>query len=135
MLSGCSAGGEKFFAQLARRYVQCIRRVRQPARFRQHFALHARRRSEEIFLICPTAALEWACHEAFHGAEAARSTSRSDRCAERQAAPASGGAARRSRYPVLAIWQANQAEDPGVVDLDAGGDWLVAAPRACESRS
>jgi len=112
--------GEKFFAQLARRYIRF-----HPSRSGN---LHDFGRELNQFLgglselenlpyLPDVAALEWACHEAFHAADI------NPESAKRALHPAVRLVA--SRYPVLAIWEANQAEDPGVVELDSGGDWLV----------
>jgi hypothetical protein len=121
--------GEKFFAQLARRYIRA-----HPSRSGN---LHDFGRDLGGFMLQleelqglpylpDTAALEWACHEAFHSADAAAFDFGQTTDAQ-NARPRLHPAARLvvSRYPVLAIWEANQADDPTVVDLDAGGDWLV----------
>lgn len=130
--------GEKYFAQLARRYLRT-----HPSRSGN---LHDLGRQMNQFLrglhdlenlpyLPDVAALEWACHEAFHAGEAAPLDFSA------LADPANAMAALHpavrlvaSRYPVLAIWEANQAEDPGVIDLDAGGDWLVVCRRDLEVR-
>lgn len=125
--------GEKFFAQLARRYIGA-----HPSRsgnlhdFGRHFAAFMLQMEELRGLpyLPDVASLEWACHEAFHGPEAAAFdfTQVTD---PQNAKPRLHPAARLlpSRYPVLAIWEANQAQQPGLVDLDAGGDWLVVLRR------
>jgi hypothetical protein len=121
--------GEKFFAQLARRYIR-----RHPSRSGD---LHDFGKNLASFILeiadlnglpylSDVAALEWACHESFHGAEAPAFDFTEVTDAQ-NARPRLHPAARlvASRYPVLAIWQANQERDPGLVDLDAGSDWLV----------
>ncbi|HEU4921952.1 MAG TPA: DUF2063 domain-containing protein, partial [Burkholderiales bacterium] len=76
------------------------------------------------------AALEWACHEAFHAAEAAPLDFSRLTDPENAKAPLHPAARLvASRYPVLAIWEANQADDPAVIDLDTGADWLVVLRR------
>jgi len=121
--------GEKFFTQLARRYIRS-----HPSRSGN---LHDFGRDLTRFMLQipdlkslpylpDVAALEWACHEAFHGADAPAFDFTQVTDAQ-DARPRLHPAARlvASRYPVLAIWEANQENEPGVVDLDAGGDWLV----------
>ena len=128
--------GEKYFAQLARRYVRI-----HPSRSGN---LHDFGRQMSQFLgelhdlnnlpyLPDIAALEWACHEAFHAGEAAPLDFA--RLADLENTKAALHPAVRlvaSRYPVLAIWEANQADDPGVIDLDAGVDWLVVFRRDLE---
>jgi hypothetical protein len=128
--------GERYFAQLARRYVRI-----HPSRSGN---LHDFGRQMSRFLgelhdlknlpyLPDIAALEWACHGAFHAGEAAPLDFA--RLADVENAKAALHPAVRlvaSRYPVLAIWEANQADDPGVIDLDAGIDWLVVFRRDLE---
>jgi hypothetical protein len=125
--------GEKFFAQLARRYMRA-----HPSRsgnlhdFGSQLTGFITSLSASIGLpyLADVAALEWACHEAFHAAEAAPLDV--SRLIDPENAKAPLHPATRlvaSRYPVLAIWQANQADEPGLVDLDAGADWLVVLRR------
>jgi hypothetical protein len=125
--------GEKFFAQLARRYIRA-----HPSRsgnlhdFGRQLPGFITSLSNSIGLpyLADVAALEWACHEAFHGGEAAPldfSRLINPESAKAPLHPAARLVA--SRYPILAIWEANQAEEPGLVDLDAGGDWLVVLRR------
>ena len=125
--------GEKFFAQLARRYMRA-----HPSRsgnlhdFGKQLTGFITSLSGSIGLpyLADVAALEWACHEAFHAAEAAPLDF--SRLINPENAKASLHPAARlvaSRYPVLAIWQANQADEPGLVDLDAGADRLVVLRR------
>jgi hypothetical protein len=125
--------GERFFAQLARRYIRA-----HPSRsgnlhdFGSAFAgfMLGVEKLRSLPYLADVAALEWACHEAFHAAEAAPLDF--SRLIDPENAKAPLHPATRlvaSRYPVLAIWEANQADDPAVVDLDAGGDWLVVLRR------
>jgi hypothetical protein len=121
--------GEEFFNQLARRFVR-----EHPSRSGN---LHDFGRELARFLgqlpdlsglpyLPDVAALEWALHEVFHEAEAPPfdfSKLTDPESARLPLHPAARLVA--SRYPVLAIWEANQADEPGVVDLDAGGDWLI----------
>jgi len=125
--------GEKFFAQLARSYIRA-----HPSRsgnlhdFGKHLPGLITSLSSSIGLpyLADVAALEWACHEAFHAAEAAPLDFSRLINPENAKAPLHPAARLvASRYPVLAIWEANQAEDPGPVDLDAGGDWLIVVRR------
>jgi hypothetical protein len=125
--------GEKFFAQLARRYIRA-----HPSRsgnlhdFGRHFSVFmlSVEALRGLPYLADVAALEWACHESFHAAEAAPldfSKLTDPESAKAPLHPAARLVA--SRYPILAIWQANQADEPGLVDLDAGGDWLVVLRR------
>jgi hypothetical protein len=119
--------GEPFFNQLARRYMRS-----HPSRSGN---LHdfgaglpafvsANRALETLPYLPDIARLEWACHEAFHAAELAPAGLA--RLSEYSKVPVHPSVRLvASRYPVLAIWQANQDDDPRVVDLDAGGDWLI----------
>jgi len=121
--------GERFFAQLARRYVRAhpsrSGNLHDFGRELARFMLQVQDLKDLPYLP-DVASLEWACHEAFHGAEAAPLDFSRLINPENAKAPLHPAARLvASRYPVLAIWEANQAEDPGVVDLDAGGDWLV----------
>ena len=80
----------------------------------------------ELPYLPDVAALEWALHEVFHEAEVRPfdwATVTDPENVKVHLHPAARLIA--SRYPILAIWEANQAEDPGLVDLDAGGDWLI----------
>ena len=128
--------GEKFFAQLARRYIRA-----HPSRsgnlhdFGKQLTRFITSLSGSIGLpyLADVAALEWACHEAFHAAEAAPLDFSRLINPENAKAPLHPAARLvASRYPVLAIWQANQADEPGLVDLDAGADWLVVLRRELE---
>jgi hypothetical protein len=125
--------GEKFFAQLARRYIRAY-----PSRsgnlhdFGSAFAgfMLGVEDLRSLPYLPDVAALEWACHEAFHAAEAAPldfSRLINPESAKAPLHPAARLVA--SRYPILAIWEANHAEEPGLVDLDAGADWLVVLRR------
>jgi hypothetical protein len=121
--------GEEFFNQLARRFVR-----EHPSRSGN---LHDfGRELGQLLETLPdltglpylpdVAALEWALHEVFHEAEARPFDFSSLSDPENARLPLHPAARLiASRYPILAIWEANQAEDPGVVDLDAGGDWLI----------
>lgn len=125
--------GEGFFAQLARRYLRSY-----PSRsgnlhdFGAELARFMLGIPElaDLPYLPDVAALEWACHEAFHGAEAPAfdfAGVTDPHSARPRLHPAAQLIA--SRYPVLAIWEANQKEDPPAVDLGAGGDWLVVLRR------
>lgn len=119
--------GEPFFNQLARRYLRV-----HPSRsgnlhdFGGRLAELLRGLTEisNLPYLPDVAALEWALHEVFHAGDA--TASESNRLCEYSQVPVHPAVRLvASRYPVLTIWQANQAEDPGLVDLDAGGDWLI----------
>ena len=125
--------GEKFFAQLARRYIRAY-----PSRsgnlhdFGSAFARFTLGVEDlkSLPYLPDVAALEWACHEAFHAAEAAPLDFSRLTDPENAKAPLHPAARLvASRYPILAIWEANHAEEPGLVDLDAGADWLVVLRR------
>jgi hypothetical protein len=119
--------GEPFFTQLARRYIRA-----HPSRSGNLHDFGAALRQfistipdlRLLPYLSDVAALEWALHEVFHAGDAA--ASESSRLCEYSQVPVHPAVRRvASRYPVAAIWQANQAEDPGLVDLDAGADWLI----------
>jgi len=121
--------GEEFFNQLARRFVR-----EYPSRSGNlHEFGHELARFlgelpdvSELPYLPDVAALEWALHEVFHEAEAPPFDFSKLSDPENARLPLHPAARLiASRYPVLAIWEANQADDPGVVDLDAGGDWLI----------
>jgi hypothetical protein len=84
------------------------------------------------------AALEWACHEAYHQAELpALPPARLAAVAPAQQAglqlalqPSARFVA--SRYPVLAIWQANQQAEVPALSLDAGADRLLVVQQGLE---
>ncbi|HSA68551.1 MAG TPA: DNA-binding domain-containing protein [Burkholderiales bacterium] len=125
--------GEKFFTQLARRYIRAY-----PSRsgnlhdFGRHLGgfMLPMKELKGLPYLADVAALEWACHESFHAAEAAALDFSRLTHPENAKAPLHPAARLvASRYPILAIWQANQAEEPGLVDLDAGADWLVVLRR------
>lgn len=125
--------GEKFFAQLARRYIRAY-----PSRsgnlhdFGSAFAgfMLGVEDLRSLPYLPDVAALEWACHEAFHAAEAAPLDFSRLINPENAKAPLHPAARLvASRYPIIAIWEANHAEEPGLVDLDAGADWLVVLRR------
>jgi hypothetical protein len=125
--------GERFFDPLARRYV---RNHPSPSGNLHDFGRHfpgfvlAMEELRGLPYLPDVAALEWACHESFHAADApAFDFTRVTDAGE--ARPRLHPAARlvASRYPVAAIWQANQEEDVPLVDLDAGGDWLAVSRR------
>jgi hypothetical protein len=128
--------GEKYFDQLARRYSRA-----HPSRSGN---LHDFGRDLGRFILrigdlkalsylADVAALEWACHEAFHAGDAAPLDFSSLTDPANLKAPLHPAARLvASRYPILAIWEANQAEDPELVDLDAGADWLVVFRRDLE---
>lgn len=128
--------GDAFFAQLARRYIRS-----HPSRSAN---LHDFGREMPRFLtglpqieglayLPDVARLEWAWHGVFHAGEApaldvgslAADSKLSLQPAVRLVA---------SRYPILAIWEANQAEEPDTVDLDAGADRLVVFRQGFEPR-
>lgn len=125
--------GEAFFAQAARRFIR-IHPSRSPN-------LHDFGRELPIYLAClpetsglaylsDVAALEWAFHEVFHEADAAPFDF--TELQEAENAVLSLQPALRlvaSRFPVLAIWEANQIEDVRTVDIDAGASWLAVQRR------
>lgn len=132
--------GEDYFQQVARRFIRT-----HPSRsgnlqdFGRELAgfLGALPQARALPYLADVAALEWAWHEAFHAAGApALDAARLATLPEETL----GGlrfrlhpAARllASRYPVLAIWEANQEGAPaaGEVSLDAGSDWLLVTRR------
>jgi hypothetical protein len=77
------------------------------------------------------ARLEWACHECFHGADAATL----DFAALARVLPERYGEIRfalhpavrlaASAHPVMALWEANQPERDGTPDRDAGPDHVL----------
>jgi hypothetical protein len=136
--------GDDFFRQLARDYV-----VRHPSRsgnlheFGAQLPAYLRRQAALAALpyLADVAALEWASHEVYHEADEAPFD------AEALARlPVDAQARLRlhlqlatrfvaSPFPVLAIWQANQAaasEDVAPVSLDAGAVRLLVARRDFE---
>lgn len=135
--------GEAFFEQAARQYI-----VHHPARsgdvqaFGEHFAafLAALPQAAGLPYLPDVARLEWAYHAVFHAADAPPL----DPNALAELPPEAHGdlrftlhpAARllRSDYPILRIWQANQAEadDTGVIDLAEGGVRLLVIRRALD---
>jgi hypothetical protein len=121
--------GEEFFNQLARRFVR-----EYPSRsgnlhdFGSELARFLEKLPDlsELPYLPDVAALEWALHEVFHAAEATPvdfSTLVDPENARLALHPAARLIA--SRYPILAIWEANQDEEVPSVDLAAGGDWLL----------
>lgn len=125
--------GEEFFNQLARRFVR-----EYPSRsgnlhdFGRELAqfLWVLPDLRELPYLPDVASLEWALHEVFHEAEA-RPFDFSKLAGPENTTVPLHPAARliASRYPVLAIWEANQAEEVPSVDLDAEGDWLLVIRR------
>ena len=87
--------------------------------------------------LADVAALEWANHAVYHAADAAPlDAERLARVpeAEHERLRFSLHPATRlvaSRYPILAIWQANQGDDPPAaeIDLDIGADYLLVVRR------
>ena len=135
--------GRDYFDQAARRFVR-----EHPSRsgnlheFGRELAGFLGRLPEAASLpyLPDVAALEWAWHEAFHAAEAPALDA-----ARLAALPESalGGLRLRlspaarlvaSRYPVLAIWEANRdgAPEGAEISLDAGPDWLLVTRRELE---
>lgn len=132
--------GEDYFGQAARRFIR-----EHPSRsgdlhdFGRELAGFLARVPEAASLpyLADVAALEWAWHEAFHAADAPPlDATRLAGMSEDEVAqlrwplhPAARLVA--SRYPVLAIWEANQEGAPagGEVSLDAGPDWLLVMRR------
>jgi len=133
--------GEAFFNQLARRFIR-----RYPSRsgnlndFGAELPAFVATLAERAALpyLPDVAALEWAFDRVFHAADAEPLDVR--RLAER--GPLEGQRFRlhpavrllASRYPVLAIWQANQADDVAPVEIGAGGEWLLVRRRLLERR-
>jgi len=135
--------GRDYFDQAARRFVR-----EHPSRsgnlheFGRELAGFLGRLPEAASLpyLPDVAALEWAWHEAFHAAEAPALDA-----ARLAALPESalGGLRLRlhpaarlvaSRYPVLAIWEANRDGAPAEaeISLDADPDWLLVTRRELE---
>ncbi len=125
--------GEDFFGQVARRYVRAHGSNSGDLHdFGRKFPalLRSLAESRELPYLGDVAELEWAWHEVFHAADApALDTARLARVPE--------GAHERlrfrlnpalrlvaSRYPILAIWEANRGDAPAeaTIRLDAGGD-------------
>ncbi len=86
------------------------------------------------------AALEWAWHEAFHAPDHANVSlealaavpARQQERLRFELHPSCR--LRRSAFPVVSIWQANQADEPETVDLDAGGECAMVIRRGLEVR-
>jgi hypothetical protein len=132
--------GEEFFRQVARRFIRCY-----PSRsgnlhdFGRELPafLHDLREARHLAYLGDVAALEWAYHEVFHAAEAppldlARLAQVPEVAQARlrfRLHPATRFVA--SRFPVLAIWEANldAAVPQTEIDLDAGADYLLVARR------
>jgi len=131
--------GEAFFHQLARRFIR-----RYPSRSGN---LHDFGADVPAFLatlaetaalpyLPDVAALEWAYDRVFHAADAEPLDVR--RLPERgplealhfRLHPAVRLLA--SRYPVLAIWEANQADDVAELNIAGGGEWLLVQRRSLE---
>jgi len=121
--------GEEFFNQLARRFVR-----EHPSRsgnlhdFGRELAgfLATLPDLSELPYLPDVAALEWALHEVFHEAEAVPFDFATATDPENVKVRIHAAARLiASRYPVLAIWEANRFEDPPLIDLDAGADWLI----------
>ncbi len=136
--------GEAFFGQLAREYLR-----KHPSRsgnlqdFGRELALFLCGLPEARALpyLGDVAALEWAYHEVFHAGDAAPL----DLVRLAQVPDAEQGKLRfrlhpatrlvASRYPIFAIWEANQDEAQPVeaIDLESGPDYLMAARRELDS--
>lgn len=132
--------GEPFFNQLARRFIRA-----HPSRsgnlhdFGRELASFLGRLPEASALayLVDVAALEWAYHEVFHAANAGGlDVTRLGEVPEDgldrlrfSLHPATRLVA--SRYPILAIWEANQREADAdtEIDLDTGADHLLVARR------
>ena len=130
--------GEAFFRFIARRYIQRYPSVSGDLHeFGRELAAFLSESSGDHRLpyLTDVAALEWAYHEVFHAGVAppldlARLARIPDE--ERGRLRLRLHPARRliaSRYPVLAIWEANRGDAPpvDVIDLDVGGDFLLVA--------
>jgi hypothetical protein len=136
--------GDVFFAQLARAFLRA-----HPSRSGN---LHGLGREMALFLcgllearalpyLADVAALEWAHHEVFHAADAVpldvSHLARIPEAAQGQLRfrlhPATRFVA--SRYPIFAIWEANQdgSDAAGTIDLEAGADYLMVARRGLDS--
>lgn len=136
--------GERYFAQLARAYIRA-----HPSRsgnlhdFGSALALFVGGLpdADELPYLANVATLEWAYHETFHAADAAPlDLARLAEVAETEHGrlrfklhPATRLVA--SRYPIYAIWAANQdgAHCESTIDLDAGPDYLMVARRGLET--
>ena len=133
--------GEAFFRFTARRYIQ-----RHPSvsgnlhEFGRELAAFLSESSGNHGLpyLTDVAALEWAYHEVFHAGVAlpidltrlARIPDEEQDRLRLRLHPARRLIA--SRYPVLAIWEANRGDAVDVIDLDVGGDFLLVARRDLE---
>jgi hypothetical protein len=132
--------GNEFFRFMARRFIQG-----HPSRSGN---LHDFGRELPTFLrgLCEArdlpylgdvAALEWAYHEVFHAGDAppldftqlAQVSAEAQDRLHFRLHPATRLVA--SRYPILAIWEANQGDEPPqtTIDLDVGADYLIVARR------
>jgi len=136
--------GADYFAQLARAYIRA-----HPSRsgnlhdFGRELPLFARALPEARALpyLADVAALEWAYHKVFHAEEAAPlDLGRLAMVPEAEHGrlrfrlhPATRLVA--SRYPIYAIWEANQDDDrhTPAIDLDSGPDYVMAARRRLDS--
>lgn len=136
--------GEGFFGQIARAYIRAY-----PSRSGN---LHEFGRQLPLFVcglpeardlpyLGDVATLEWAYHEVFHAAEAAPLD-----LARLAAVPEAAQGRLRfrlhpatrlvaSRYPIFAIWSANQDEraPAETIDLDADPDFLIVARRGLDT--
>ena len=129
--------GDAFFAQLARHHIRS-----HPSRSGN---LHDFGRELAAFLggiaelrpypyLPDVAALEWARHEAFHAGEAPPVAVHQLGLESRIPLQPSARLL-ASRFPILAIWEANQVADPQPVDLDAGADRLAVFRQALQLRT
>jgi len=136
--------GDGYFRQLARGYV-----VRHPSRsgnlqeFGAHLPAYLRKQATLVPLpyLADVAALEWACHEVYDEADEAAfdaaSLAELDSHAQTRLRLHLQLATRfvASPFPVLAIWQANQAASGGdvaPVSLDAGAVRILVGRRDFE---
>ena len=135
--------GEAFFRFTARRFIQ-----RYPSlcgdlhEFGRELAAFLSESTGEhgLLYLTDVAALEWAYHEVFHAgvalpldlAHLARVADEDQDRLRLRLHPARRLIA--SRYPILAIWEANRSDGSpeDVIDLDAGGDFLLVARRDLE---
>jgi hypothetical protein len=130
--------GEAFFNQLARRFIrQYPSRSANLHDFGRDLPgfLAGLAETAELAYLPDVAALEWACQEVLHAADAAPLVFTAASDPERiqwRLHPAVRLVA--SRYPVAAIWEANQLDEPPLVDLAAGADWLFVQRRGLERR-
>jgi hypothetical protein len=135
--------GEAFFAFLARSYIRA-----HPSRsgnlhdFGAELPAHLAVLPEAAGLayLPDVAELEWARHAVFHAADAGTIDARAlaavpdERLEDLRFALHPAVRLLASRYPLLAIWHANQLDPAGEVDLDRGSDCVLVTRRDFDIR-